>query len=546
MWKSVHTLLKSRLGPRLNQSKRTWVLLSTSIGTVGFANIILGSDSISKPLVQDEDDRLPLVYNVEEVQKYWHKRPIEVLSRTLQILQVALPYLSKLFLWEFLIRGKIQSHEGLQKKYAILLRENLTQLGPSFIKFGQAMSIRPDLLPTSFLFELQKLCDEVPSFPTEDAIQVIEQEFGEKVSEIFLDLNENTRPIAAASLGQVYKLRLKKGNEEVAVKVQRPDMVRFVLRDLYIMRCLARVFEKVKGLVTNQRAFDVALLDTFAAASLQELDYCSEAANQERFRQHLLPKTGWNVYIPEVFHDYTTRKVLVTEWVDGVKLASSPKEVINKLVPVGLECFLIQLLEIGFFHADPHPGNLLVTTDGRLALIDFGLCAEVPLPDTKTMTLAIVHLMQGDINGMIDDAIQLNFLPPNVNRESLYNVLKLVYDNATLAMQDEIRQAAISKTKFKAVATRRKKFMAVSSDLNKVFFEFPFYVPEYFALITRALIVLEGIALSGDPEFDLFASAYPYAFKRAVQLFGISDLSQIASEAVKARYKSLQNAQTQN
>lgn len=107
----------------------------------------------------------------------------------------------------------------------------------------------------------------------------------------------------------------------------------------------------------------------------------------------------------------TTRKVLVTEWIEGNKLAQSEAEIINRLTPVGVECFLAQLLETGQFHADPHPGNLLVTTDGRLALIDFGLCAEVPLPDTKTMTLAIVHLMQGDVSGLLEDAIELGFLP---------------------------------------------------------------------------------------------------------------------------------------
>lgn len=486
----------------------------------------------------ESDDVLPLVYDAEMLHKFWRKRPLEIFKRSLEIIQVVLPYVTKLFIWEIFIRGKIVDHEGLQKKYAIQLREKLTELGPSFIKFGQAISIRPDLLPSPFLFELQKLCDEVPSFPTSDAIQVIESELGQKVGDLFVDLSASTSPIAAASLGQVYKLKLKNGRgETVAVKVQRPDMLRCVLRDLYIMRRLVIVFERIKGLITNQRAFDVALLDTFAAASLQELDYLNEAANQERFLNELVPKTGGKVYVPKVHHEYTTQKVLVSEWIEGIKLASSPKETINRLVPIGLECFLIQLLETGFFHADPHPGNLLVTTDGKLALIDFGLCAKVPLPDTKIMTLAIVHMMQGDLEGMIDDAIQLNFLPQNVNRKTLHEALKVVYDNATLAMQDELRQAAINATKFKAVATRRKKFMAVSSELNKIFFEFPFYVPEYFALITRALIVLEGIALSGDPEFDLFSSSYPYAFRRAVNLFGVADLSQIASEAVKARYQ---------
>ena len=191
----------------------------------------------------------------------------------------------------------------------------------------------------------------------------------------------------------------------VAVKVQRPDMLQSVLLDIYIIRRLAQVVEKIKGVITSQRPYDVALVDTFATASLQELDYQQEAANQvslklepvafvlpfkqtylpsffqESFRNDLMSRLSGKVYVPKVYK--ATRKVLVTEWIQGKKLADSEAEVIQRLTPVGVECFLIQLLETGNFHADPHPGNLLVTQDGRLALIDFGLCAKVPLPDTR-------------------------------------------------------------------------------------------------------------------------------------------------------------------
>ena len=175
---------------------------------------------------------------------------------------------------------------------------------------------------------------------------------------------------------------------------------------------------------------------------------------------------------------------------------------INKLIPVGVECFLIQL-ETGFFHADPHPGNLLVTPDGKLALIDFGLMADVPIQDTKTMTKTIVHLMQGDVPGLVQDAIELGFLPEDVDKESLTPTLQKVFDIAQLVLTNQVKQGLT----FKAVQGRRKEFWAVSFDLNKIFYLYPFLVPEYFALITRAMIVLEGIAVTGDPDFDLFQSA---------------------------------------
>merc|ERR1711936_324477 len=160
-------------------------------------------------------------------------RPVEVMLRTLEILAEVVPYFSKLIIWEHLIRRKIKEHEGLQKRYAVELREMLTRLGPCFIKLGQAVSIRPDLLPSSFLFELQKLCDAVPSFPTKDAIDVIESELGRPVAEVFEGL-DGSEPIAAASLGQVYKVRLEEDGQTVAVKVQRPDMQQAVLMDIHI------------------------------------------------------------------------------------------------------------------------------------------------------------------------------------------------------------------------------------------------------------------------------------------------------------------------
>merc|ERR1711990_664362 len=217
------------------------------------------------------------------------------------------------------------------------------------------------------------------------------------------------------------------------------------------------------------------------------------------------------------------------EWIEGSKLSTSPATVINKLIPVGVECFLIQLLDTGFFHADPHPGNLLVTTEGKLALIDFGLMADIPLQDTRTMTKTVVHLMQGDVPGLVEDAIDLGFLPADVDRTSLVPTLQRVFDSAQLAVTDQVKSGLT----YKAIQGRRKQFWAVSFDLNKIFYLYPFLVPDYFALITRAMIVLEGIAVTGDPEFDLFRSAYPYSLRRAVSVFGYRGVVELAREASK-------------
>ena len=499
---------------------------------------------------EDTDGSLPTEYNIPAIQAYWRKRPKEVILRMIEVSLAFAPYLWKITIWEYLIRKKIRHHEGIQRKYAIQLRNILTNLGPCFIKFGQALSIRPDILPSTFLIELQKLCDNVPPFPTMDAIDVIEEELGRgSVGKNFLDLHYETRPIAAASLGQVYKLRLRQSKSDkenrnddrwVAVKVQRPDMIETILKDLFILRILAGVVENIITTFTNQQPYNVALLDTFASASLQEINYKKEAENQEMFRIDLMPLMGSKIYIPKVYHELTTRKVIVTEWIEGEKLANSSPKVIERLTKVGIECFLNQLLVTGLFHADPHPGNLLVTKDEKLAIIDFGLCEHVPLPDTKNLTIAIVHLMQQDVHGLISDAIKLGFLPQDVNTPSLEDDLQRIFDNANVV--EEIinipNRISNSDKQFSSIVTRRKQFWAVSKDLNKIFFNYPFLVPDYFALMTRAMIVLEGIAVTGNPEFDIFTESYPYAFKIALKSFGVKFLSKIAKEIVTAQLQS--------
>lgn len=429
------------------------------------------------------------------------------------------------------------------------LRVLLTELGPTFIKAGQAVSIRPDVVPPGAIYELQKLCDAVPSYPTHDALRLIEAELGQPPAQIFSGLDLDSEPIAAASLGQVYRCRMRDSGAEVALKVQRPDMIRAVSLDLYLLRryCVGVEWCKeniVTGLfgAADRSAFDVKLLDTFARASYLELDYRNEAANLERFREALVPRMGGRVYVPFCEGSVTTRKVLATEWIDGPQLAKSTPEVINKLISTGVDCFISQLLDIGFFHSDPHPGNLLVDARGRLVLIDFGLCAEIDAFDSRSLTSAIVHLMRGDVSALVDDAIALRFLPPDVDKAALLPPLEGIFAKGRLAAAEEIARRAQPSQPLGATAveeaeqaanqtTRRAQFSAISRELNQIFFDYPFAVPEYFALITRALIVLEGIALTGDKDFDLFTAAYPIAAKHASKIFGAAQLAAMLGEA---------------
>lgn len=181
----------------------------------------------------------------------------------------------------------------------------------------------------------------------------------------------------------------------------------------------------------------------------------------------------------------------------------------------------------------------MVDDDGKLCLIDFGLCAAVPLPDTVTMTSAIVHLMQGDVPGLLEDAVQLGFLPSDVDKEGLIQDLETIFRESKIEVDAEIRATLAMRrepvaSRYAAIESRRKKFKDVSKELNAVFFEYPFLVPDYFALITRALIILEGIAVIGDPSFDIFGAAYPYASQRSLKMFSKSDLWQIGKATVSA------------
>eukprot|EP01062_Namystynia_karyoxenos_P073219 TRINITY_DN70050_c0_g1_i1.p1 TRINITY_DN70050_c0_g1~~TRINITY_DN70050_c0_g1_i1.p1 ORF type:complete len:501 (+),score=155.97 TRINITY_DN70050_c0_g1_i1:55-1557(+) len=453
---------------------------------------------------------LPLVYDPEAFALHWQRRPGALLRRCAQIGAEVLPRAPGV--WRAL---QHDAPEEEVRAAALELREGLTRLGPAFIKLGQMLSSRPDLLPPPFLTELRRLCDAVPPFPSAAALAVVEQELGRPAAEVFEGLDETSGPVAAASLGQVYRCRLRSTGEEVAVKVQRPDMAPAVALDLHLMRCYARAVEAgwraafALGMACPREQFDLALLDTFAAASFRELDYRHEARSQERFRRELVPRMRGRVHVPRVHGDASARRVLTTEWVHGEQLALSPPRVIERLVPVGVECFIMQLLDLGFFHSDPHPGNLLVTPDGRLALIDFGLCAEVPLPSAEAMTTALLHLLKGDVGALLGDAVVLGFLPADVDLASLKPAVDRVFEKARLTSGGGV-----------GVRRRRRQFGEVSRELNRIFFDYPFRVPDYFALVTRALIVLEGIALTGNSEFDIFAAARPHAARRAPGMVG--------------------------
>ncbi len=393
-------------------------------------------------------------------------------------------------LWWDRRRGNLERD---QKQRAIQLRETLTRLGPAYIKVGQALSTRPDLLPPVYLEELTRLQDQLPPFPNEVAYQFIEEELGDRPEFIYAEISP--QPVAAASLGQVYKGKLKTG-EIVAIKVQRPDLREKIALDMYILRSLAAW---VKQNVRRVRSDLVAIMDEFGTRIYEEMDYTQEGRNAERFEQlyGYLP----DIYVPRIYWQYTNRRVLTMEWITGTKLTDLEKIRAqgldaSHLIEVGVECSLRQLLENGFFHADPHPGNLLASQEGKLVYLDFGMMSEVKPYQRYGLIEAIVHLVNRDFSGLAHDYVKLDFLTPDTDLTPIIPALAQVFNDALGASVAELN------------------FKRITDQLSKVMYDYPFRVPAYYALIIRSLVTLEGIAINVDPNFKVLSKAYPYVAKR--------------------------------
>ncbi|XTZ10690.1 MAG: ABC1 kinase family protein [cyanobacterium endosymbiont of Rhopalodia yunnanensis] len=427
-------------------------------------------------------------YNPENIEKYYNKRFLVVLRRLISIVSQSFWFFLCLW-WDKLRRSKPKDN----RKRAIQLREILTKLGPAYIKIGQALSTRPDLVPPNYVDELTFLQDHIPSFPNEVAYRFIEEELGESPEAIYAEISP--QPLAAASLGQVYKGKLKNG-DKVAIKVQRPDLIRRITLDIYLMRNLASLAQQVFKFIRSDL---VSITDELASRIFEEINYIQEGKNAEKFAEFYghLPE----IYVPKIYWKYTGRRVLTMEWVEGTKLTDIQKvqaKGINAthLVEVGVQCSLRQLLEYGFFHADPHPGNLLAMDNGQLAYLDFGMMSHIKPYQRYGLIEAVVHLVNRDFESLAHDYVKLDFLQPDTDLSLIIPALSKVFSNALGASVAELN------------------FKSITDQISAMMYEFPFRVPAYYALIIRSMVTLEGIAIGIDPNFKVLSKAYPYVAKR--------------------------------
>lgn len=399
-----------------------------------------------------------------------------------------------------------------RKKRAIQLRNAISNLGPAIIKAGQALASRPDLLPSEYLEELQKLQDDVPRFSNELAFKTVEEELGvENFSDVF-DL-EQDEPIAAASIGQVYKGRLKANGDLVAIKIQRPNCEEIIALDLYILRWWSGIYNKIFQLL-NRDINVQSIIDDFGELIYREIDYVAEAANAQRFNE-LYASVAEQVFVPKVYSDLTTRKVLVMEWVDGFRLTDSASlEKFNldksKLVDTLVQSSIRQILENGFFHADPHAGNLLACPDGRLCYLDFGMMSYVDRAQRNGFLLAVVHIVNRDWPELVRVYQRLGFIPPDTDAKPIEIALER-------ALPD-VLNADISELNLKNVVNK----------LGDIFYTFPFSLPPFYISIIRCMGVLEGLAIQVDPTSRIISEAYPYVASRV-----LTDPQQDLQEALK-------------
>ena len=432
------------------------------------------------------------VYDADVIAKYYRRRPWIVLWRSVQVLW----WLGTFALGLQSDRWFDREEKNLEKR-AIQLRKLLTRLGPTFIKVGQALSTRPDLIRKDFLEELTKLQDQLPPFPTPLAMAILEDELGYAPEEIYSRISPE--PVAAASLGQVYRARLYSG-EEVAVKIQRPYLLPVLTCDLFIMRFAARRLGPLLPL--NLGHYLSVIVDEFGNKLFEEIDYINEGRNAELFAANF--QNDPTVKVPAIYWRYSSGKVLTLEWIEGFKLTDvdsvqAASLDTDDLIAIGVTTGLQQLLEYGFFHADPHPGNLFAMTDGRMAYIDFGMMDQLNQETKETLVDAVVHLINQDYATLASDFVKLGFLTPETDIEPIIPALESVLGEALGAK------------------VRDFNFKTITDRFSELMYEYPFRVPAKFALIIRSLVTQEGVALSLNPDFKIVDIAYPYVARRLLK-----------------------------
>lgn len=411
-----------------------------------------------------------------------------------------------IFVFSFLLRNWLNNRKwsyrggftpekqsARRRDQAAWIRENFLELGPTFIKLGQLFSTRADLFPAEYVEEFSKLQDRVPAFSYDQIEEIIEFDFGKPVNKLFSYLD--SVPLAAASLGQVHRAKLHSG-EEVVVKVQRPGLKQLFTVDLAILKQIARYFQRHPKWGENRDW--LGIYEECCRILWEETDYLREGRNADTFRRNFRDE-DW-VCVPRVYWKYASPRVLTLEYMPGIKI--SHYEAIEAagldrkiLAQLGAKAYLEQILNGGFFHADPHPGNLAVNTDGALIFYDFGMMGQIENNIREGLIDTLMGISQKNGEMVVKSLINLGALVPTSDMTSVRRSIQYMLDNF---MDKPFEEQSID---------------AISEDLYEIAYGQPFRFPATFTFVMRAFSTLEGVGKGLDPEFNFMEVAQPYAMK---------------------------------
>ncbi|KAI8029866.1 hypothetical protein LOK49_LG01G02410 [Camellia lanceoleosa] len=502
---------------------------------------------IAEAVVESESEKVGRKKTIEEIgqEEAWFKRSGQVevsvtpggrwnrfktystIQRTLEIWGFVLTFIFKAWLnnQKFSYRGGVTEAKKVQRRKALAkwLKENILRLGPTFIKIGQQFSTRVDILAQEYVDQLSELQDQVPPFPSDTAISIVEEELGAPVNDIFERFDYE--PIAAASLGQVHRAKLK--GQEVVVKVQRPGLKDLFDIDLKNLRVIAEYLQKLDPKSDGAKRDWVAIYDECANVLYQEIDYTKEAANAELFANNF--RNMDYVKVPSIYWEYTTPQVLTMEYVPGIKINR-----IQALDQLGVdrqrlgryavESYLEQILSHGFFHADPHPGNIAVddVNGGRLIFYDFGMMGSIS-PNIRGGLLETFYgVYEKDPDKVLQAMIQMGVLVPTGDMTAVRRTAQFFLNSfeERLAAQRKEREMTTAELGFKKplskeerIEKKKQRLAAIGEDLLAIAADQPFRFPATFTFVVRAFSVLDGIGKGLDPRFDITEIAKPYALE---------------------------------
>ncbi|XP_021275254.1 uncharacterized protein LOC110410017 [Herrania umbratica] len=455
----------------------------------------------------------------------WANENYSTLQRTIDVWSFVLSLRVRVLLdnakWAF-VRGFTEDKQKKRRrKTASWLRERVLQLGPTFIKLGQLSSTRSDLFPREFVDELAKLQDRVPAFSPKKARSFIESELGAPINVLFKEFED--QPIAAASLGQVHRAILHNG-EKVVVKVQRPGLRKLFDIDLRNLKLIAEYFQNSETFGGPTRDW-MGVYEECSMILYQEIDYINEGKNADRFRRDFR-NIKW-VRVPMVFWDYTATKVLTLEYLPGIKidkLAALDSQGYNRsrISSRAIEAYLIQILKTGFFHADPHPGNLAIDVDEAIIYYDFGMMGDIKSFTRERLLELFYAVYEKDAKKVMRSLIDLGALQPTGDLSSVRRSVQFFLDN--LLDQRPDQETTLS---------------AIGEDLFAIAQDQPFRFPSTFTFVLKAFSTLEGIGYTLDPNFSFAKIAAPYAQElldiRQRQPTGTQLVQQIRKQADDAR-----------